>query len=503
MPVSNSDPPENEDSSDIKIVAESKVNDTKPSENGSSSNSSSQLQVTKNAMDIDIDLGGDEGDIKKETEDNGDDSAASSESDCLVIDEGPSKKVEKPVTKPPSPKINSNPAKRKRSTSSKTSEEEKPAKTSRRGSINSVKKFDQVENELEAMFAGLEDDNEEVDSKAEVKKAISNSNSSASKKSSTPTVPKRKKSADSEKPKPKIKVEDDADDYKPVKKPVKKVKKPKKEAEASSSSRKSSKQSDEPKNLTQQERLLEKFKGPFVHVEGEIDNPRWSNIINFPNDAIDPHDKSSKNQTPDLEPISRLTGFGYTLTTLNSKYDVRNVDESWICVFCRKASHYCGMGDLFGPYFIESSQWKALSMPSPMKSPTKDVVSSFILGGSDQAGAKAKKRLKKKSGNPQETTPPKSSSSSSKSDHKSEVWFHEDCICWLPQIRLVGNQVLGLTEAIRVTQKSVCTKCNNKGCTIACSKAKCRETVHFPCAQALHWSIDEDKFLALCAKHVF
>ena len=162
------------------------------------------------------------------------------------------------------------------------------------------------------------------------------------------------------------------------------------------------------------------------------------------------------------------------------------------------------MGDLFGPYFIDSSQWKALSMPSPMKSPTKDVVSSFILGGSDQAGAKAKKRLKKKSGNPQETTPPKSSSSSSsKSDHKSEVWFHEDCICWLPQIRLVGNQVLGLTEAIRVTQKSVCTKCNNKGCTIACSKAKCRETVHFPCAQALHWSIDEDKFLALCAKHVF
>ena len=306
MPVSNSDPPENEDSSDIKIVAESKVNDTKPSENGSSSNSSSQLQVTKNAMDIDIDLGGDEGDIKKETEDNGDDSAASSESDCLVIDEGPSKKVEKSV-KPPSPKINSNPAKRKRSTSSKTSEEEKPAKTSRRGSMNSVKKFDQVENELEAMFAGLEDDNEEVDSKAEVKKAISSSNSSATKKAPTPTVPKSKKS-ESEKPKPKMKVEDDADDYKPVKKPVKKIKKPKKEAEASSSSKKSSKQSDEPKNLTQQERLLEKFKGPFVHVEGEIDNPRWSNIINFPNDTIDPHDKSSKNQTPDLEPISRLTG---------------------------------------------------------------------------------------------------------------------------------------------------------------------------------------------------
>merc|ERR1712001_85522 len=66
-------------------------------------------------------------------------------------------------------------SKRKRTPSIKFSEnaDEKPAKTSRRGSGNAAKKFDQVENELEAMFAGLESPvKKETPVKKDIKKEV-------------------------------------------------------------------------------------------------------------------------------------------------------------------------------------------------------------------------------------------------------------------------------------------------------------------------------------------
>jgi len=148
-----------EDSSDVKIISENKTNIKK--ENGESS---------KNAMDIDIDLDGDEtsnfvsnkrergslerrdkffrsnkrSPIKEEL-------TSDSEADALVIDmEDESPKKKENVKN----KQQQSPAKRKRSTSSnKTNESSEikspPAKSSRRGSVTSMKKFDQVENELE------------------------------------------------------------------------------------------------------------------------------------------------------------------------------------------------------------------------------------------------------------------------------------------------------------------------------------------------------------------
>ena len=87
-----------------------------------------------------------------------------------------------------------------------------------------------------------------------------------------------------------------------------------------------------------------------------------------------------------------IPGFGYTLTTLSKNYNPKNFDESWVCVFCRQPPHHNGLGDLFGPYYVPTTQWKKLNLPSPQKA-NKDLASSFILGGSDQAGAKAKRKL--------------------------------------------------------------------------------------------------------------
>ena len=571
-----------DDSSDVKIISENKTNTKK--ENGESS---------KNAMDIDIDLDDDDDSnfVSKNKRERSNKSFRSNDKqspikeelssdseDALVIDiedESPKKKENNVKnTKPQSP------AKRKRSTSSnKTNDEIKspPAKkTSRRGSVTSMKKFDQVENELEAMFAGLEDEDTSSNIVAPVKnekKSTSNENNSPHKSnilqnkkssSSTSSPSVRKKSTDSGivcsicgntfarndglrrhletihkksrddtndlrktkfvQPKKEIKEEPvstsanealkkfgkklmkeepdeewmDSNKSKvknEVKKPPPKKKKSKKDLETTKKSSKQKKEEPEDMDMTYQERLLEKFKGPFVHIQGDIENTRWTNVINFANDSLDP-----RNDKADLDSITRITNFGIPSTSLSSKYDVRNVDESWICMFCRKSSHYGGLGDLFGPYFVTSEQGKSLNLPSPAKpNNSKDLVSSFILGGSDQAGAKAKKRQKKKSGSLES---PLKGSKQTGSDQRCEVWFHEDCICWLPQIRLIGNQILGLPEAIKVTQKAVCIKCGYRGCTIACSQKKCHNTAHFPCAQELHWEIDEENFLARCANCV-
>ena len=71
----------------------------------------------------------------------------------------------------------------------------------------------------------------------------------------------------------------------------------------------------------------------------------------------------------------------------------------------------------------------------------------------------------------------------------------------MPQIRLIGCQILGLSEAIRVSQRAVCGKCNYRGSTLACSQIRCREMAHFPCGQDMDWTIDEDNFLSRCHLH--
>ena len=393
-----------------------------------------------------------------------------SDSDVLVIDE----QDEHEETKP---EPIARPAKRKRKSTSLGEESQAPpAKTSRRNSMqNSSKKFEQVENELEAMFADLEQDIEEIEVK-----------------------PKVEHIEDEEQPKAKVEVKKEVkkepkEDKEPVKKPVKKKEKPPAKPRRKSTDTKKSKkdqqeiekQSSKNDNLTEQEKLLSKFKGPFVRVEGTVEDPLWTSVINNTTDSLERNDEQ-----PDLDQVTRVAGFGYTLTTLSKNYNPKNFDESWICVFCRQPSHYNGLGDLFGPYYIPISQWKKLNLPSPEKA-NKDLASSFILGGSDQAGAKAKRKLQQQK---------KKVDSPVKKTDQSEVWFHEDCVCWMPTVRLVGAQLLGLSEAIRMSQKAVCSQCQNRGSTLACNTIRCRETAHFACAQALDWAIDEETMSAKCAK---
>jgi len=400
--------------------------------------------------------------------------ANDSDSDVLVIDE------EDEVPPKPTEQV-SRPAKRKRKSTSK-GEELPPAKTSRRSSTqNSTKKFEQVENELEAMFADLEQDIEA----SEIKPKVEDLDDDISE------VKEVKKEAKVIKKEVKKEPKDTKESS--VKKPKKKESKPSKPRRKSTETKKTKKEHENEKaakndNLAEQEKLLQKFKGPFVRVDGTVEDPYWTNVVNNTTDSLERSDE----QHPDLDQITRVAGFGYTLTTLSKNYNPKNFDESWVCVFCRQPPHHNGLGDLFGPYYVPTTQWKKLNLPSPQKA-NKDLASSFILGGSDQAGAKAKRKLQQQKKKVIESASPKKS-------NQSEVWFHEDCVCWMPTVRLIGAQLLGLSEAIRMSQKAVCSKCHHRGCTLACSTIRCRETVHYTCAQELDWDIDEETMSAKCDK---
>jgi hypothetical protein len=69
----------------------------------------------------------------------------------------------------------------------------------------------------------------------------------------------------------------------------------------------------------------------------------------------------------DLEARVRAAGFGSHTTSLSSKYDAKNADESWTCVFCKRPSHYKGLGDLFGPYFVSKDVISSAAKRSPTK----------------------------------------------------------------------------------------------------------------------------------------
>lgn len=95
-----------------------------------------------------------------------------------------------------------------------------------------------------------------------------------------------------------------------------------------------------------------KYKGPYVQVK----NDGSSNVINTPiTEEI--AEMKSKNKKPFNSSINndRNKIRGLHVSTLSTKYDADTTDKTWICVFCKMGPHKYGLGDLFGPYILTTS----------------------------------------------------------------------------------------------------------------------------------------------------
>ncbi len=135
----------------------------------------------------------------------------------------------------------------------------------------------------------------------------------------------------------------------------------------------------------------------------------------------------------------------------------RRPDPSWVCVFCRRPSHFSGLGDLFGPYFVssEGSRAAAVAAVTSAASEKSSAAAGFIIGG-DSAKKKKKQQRKGSASEGGAGSPPKGGGRARSSERttaaiaasaEEEVWFHEDCVCWMPDISLIGSRLIG--EAVK------------------------------------------------------
>lgn len=97
--------------------------------------------------------------------------------------------------------------------------------------------------------------------------------------------------------------------------------------------------------------VLNKFRGPYVHVErdGSVD------VINAPlNEEIAEKQSKFKKSYISQRPADRNRVRGLHVSTLSNKYDAVTTDISWMCVFCKLGPHKYGLGDLFGPFILST-----------------------------------------------------------------------------------------------------------------------------------------------------
>ena len=82
-----------------------------------------------------------------------------------------------------------------------------------------------------------------------------------------------------------------------------------------------------------------------------------------------------------------------------------------------------------------------------------------------------------------------------------EVWLHEDCIIWAPNVFLVGARVMGLDAAVWNSMSHLCVLCQRKGAIVCCLQRDCKLAAHVPCARESGWNISESSLRVYCDKH--
>ena len=184
---------------------------------------------------------------------------------------------------------------------------------------------------------------------------------------------------------------------------------------------------------------------PFIRVQGKQSTPSSVSVFNLP--PADTKESKSSSKTKHAANISAPTTI--QITNFSSDKSVmlpstKTTDSSWVCALCGKRSSYRFLGDLFGPYYLESH------LPSLTKYP----------------GEGGKKDSKQATTSPPDVQNPHNTRRKSLALHHSssveetvtiprEVWVHEDCVMWSSGVYMVGSRMYGLEEALKATTATV------------------------------------------------
>lgn len=141
-----------------------------------------------------------------------------------------------------------------------------------------------------------------------------------------------------------------------------------------------------------------KYKGPYVQVKSDGSHL----VINAPineDDSDKPQNKTKKFANS-MNSTERSKIRGLHVSTLSTKYDADTTDTSWMCVFCKMGPHKQRLGDLFGPYIIstKSSEFEQSQTDEDFFNVkrTKESLQSKLIKKEETAGASNSPKSKKR-----------------------------------------------------------------------------------------------------------
>lgn len=253
-----------------------------------------------------------------------------------------------------------------------------------------------------------------------------------------------------------------------------------------------------------------KSRGPFVQIKGPRDSPIAVNIINAPAQEDDSEKRAgikAKKYHDDSEYRFKVKGSkGLHSSTLSNKYDAQTRDATWICAFCKRGPHETQFpgppGDLFGPYVIGELE-KRLNDPFDRQFKSKKQLRALDQARSAVVPTKKsnKRKLSEQGDTDNELGLGLGIIPVVNGDGKCEVWAHEDCVAWAPGVYLVGHKIVGLEEAVWTSCGVACLRCNLKGANVCCLKRGCTNVMHFGCAKTADWQLDSANYKAFCSLH--
>ncbi|CAN0042121.1 unnamed protein product, partial [Scytosiphon promiscuus] len=65
-----------------------------------------------------------------------------------------------------------------------------------------------------------------------------------------------------------------------------------------------------------------------------------------------------------------------------------------------------------------------------------------------------------------------------------QLWVHEKCALYCPEVNKKGRQWENLSKAVRRGSALHCFSCDKKGATVGCFNGRCRHVYHVPCARS-------------------
>ncbi|KAK9508691.1 hypothetical protein O3M35_006186 [Rhynocoris fuscipes] len=264
------------------------------------------------------------------------------------------------------------------------------------------------------------------------------------------------------------------------------------------------------KDASNDSSVVGRTRGPYIHFEGSRETPKYVSVVNS-NSARDEEerergtDKLSHRRKHHSIVEGRVKGIGLYNSTLAGKYNSHNADVTWVCTFCKLRAHCeSGLGgepagDLFGPYFLtipkEEYDTRCPSDKEVANEQKKvgngKQLSLRAAGVAEQFIANFTKKIRKSL-----------QSETNEFSGETEVWVHEKCAVWASGVLLVGSHLIGLADAIASASVTKCSRCGEFGASIGCVVRNCPSRAHYGCAISSHWRLDSETFIATCPNHI-